>query len=457
MSEFDVDIDAYKGWTQAAQEKALERLRQAQNDRWRPFYCKNRDCDGKPHDDWLWNHARKDQRPPTDPDWMVWLLLAGRGAGKTRSAAEYVHRMTEHFHRGAVVSVTGPDFRDVLVEGESGILTISPPGKRPLWEPSKRRLTWPNGAVVTGFSAEEPDRLRGPEHQYAWVDEGAFMPLIQDVWDNLLFGLRIGAQPRVVVSTTPKPKKWLKDLMKDPRTRISRASTYANLENLSPVFAERIITKYEGTRLGRQELHAELLDDVEGALWTAEMIDADRVLQHPQLERIVVAIDPAGSSKDSADETGIVVAGKANGHYYVLADRSGHYTPNGWAQAAMSAYEEFSADAIVGETNFGGEMVQSTMRNAGYMFRFRGVHAKKSKRLRAEPIVGLYEQHKVHHVGDFVQMEGEQTEWVPDEGDSPNRLDALVYTLTDLAAGAAASAIASPHNLRLLPGGRRAG
>jgi phage terminase large subunit-like protein len=450
----DVDLHAYERWSPQAQERALESLRRAQNAKWRPFYCKNRECDGKPHDDWTWNHARKDQRPPTDPDWMLWLLMSGRGAGKTRSGAEYVHRLTDKFPRIALIAPTGPDLRDTLVEGESGILTIAPPGKRPLWEPSKKRLTFPNGCIASGFSAEEPDRLRGPEHHAAWLDEPAFYPLIEDVWDNLLFGLRLGQQPRVIATTTPKPKKWLKERLKEDSTRLSRVSTYANLENLSPVFAERIIKKYEGTRLGRQELHAELLEDVEGALWTSEMIGEDRVAQHPELERVVVAIDPAGSSKDTADETGIVVAGRANGHYYVLADRSGHYSPSGWARAAMSAYEEFSADAIVGETNYGGQMVEETLRSHGFDFRFKGVHAKKSKRLRAEPIVGLYEQHKVHHVGEFVDMEGEQTEWVPDEGDSPNRLDAVVYSLTELAMGVQQAAISSPTRLRLLEGGR---
>jgi phage terminase large subunit-like protein len=451
----DVHDDVWKRWTPAAQEKALEALRAAQANTWRPFYCRIADCDGRPHDDWLWNHARKDQRPPTDPDWLVWLLMSGRGAGKTRSGAEYVHRLTEKYPRIALIAPTGPDLRDTLVEGESGILTISPPGKRPLWEPSKKRLTFPNGAIASGFSAEEPDRLRGPEHYAAWLDEPAFYPLIEDVWDNLLFGLRLGPRPHVVCTTTPKPKPWLKSLLKDPRTRLSRVSTYANLENLSPIFAERIIGKYEGTRLGRQELHAELLEDVEGALWTAALIQEDRVAQHPDLSRIVVAIDPAGSSRDSADETGIVVAGRSNGHYYVLADRSGHYTPSGWARAAMNAYEEFSADAIVGETNYGGEMVEDTLRSQGFDFRFKGVHAKKSKRLRAEPIVGLYEQHKVHHVGEFVDLEGEQTEWVPDESDSPNRLDAVVYALTELAMGVQHAAISSPTRLRLLEGGQQ--
>lgn len=449
------EIDDYRRWSPAAQEKALARLQEVQNEKWRPFYCQNAECDGAPHDDFTWNHARKDQRPPTDLDWLVWLLLSGRGSGKTRSGTEFIHRAVRKVSRIALIAPTAPDARDVMLEGESGLLTMAPPGFRPHYEPSKRRLTWPNGAVATVFSAEEPDRLRGPEHYMAWCDEAAFYPLVQDVWDNLLFGLRLGQRPRIIVTTTPKPRAWLKELIKDPRTRISRASTYDNLANLSPVFAERIIAKYEGTRLGRQELHAELLEDVEGALWSLGMIETARIAQAPDdFDRIVVAIDPAGSSKDSADETGIIVAGKAGKDYYVLADRSGHYTPHGWASVATTAAEDYSADAIVAETNFGGEMVENTLRNAGFTFRLRTVHAKKSKRLRAEPILGLYEQGRVHHVGELVDLEGEMTEWVPDQGDSPNRLDACVYALTDLAKGAAPASIGNPAHLRLLPGGR---
>jgi phage terminase large subunit-like protein len=447
------DIHDYKRWSPAAQAEALERLRIAQTANWRQFYCKRDGCDGQPHDEWVWNHARSDQHPPRDLDWLVWLMMSGRGAGKTRSGSEWTHRVTEKVGRIALVAPTGPDGRDTMVEGESGILTIARPDRRPTWEPSKKRLTWPNGAIATVFSAEEPDRLRGPEHGAAWCDEAAFYPLINDVWDNLLFGLRIGTRPRIVVTTTPKPKPWLKALVKEPTTRLVRVSTYANLGNLSPVFAERVITKYEGTRLGRQELHAELLEDVEGALWTYDMVNEDRIAEAPELERACVAIDPAGSSKDSADETGIVVVGKRGPDYYVLADLSGHYSPNGWAQAAMHAYEQFDCDFIVGETNYGGEMVENTLRNSGFQFRFKKVHAKKAKRLRAEPIVGLYEQHKVHHVGEYPSLESEMTEWVPDVSDSPNRLDAMVYGVTYLAEGALPSSISSPTRLRAIQGG----
>jgi phage terminase large subunit-like protein len=425
-----------------------------QNDRWRPFYCYKNDCDGKPHDEFEWNHARADQRPPSDPDWVVWLLMSGRGAGKTRSGTEWVHRAVKKLPRIALVAATGADARDVMLEGESGILTIAPPGWRPIYEPSKRRLTWPNGAVATVYSGEEPDRLRGPEHYAAWLDEAAFYPLVQDVWDNLMFGLRLGEKPRVIVTTTPKPRPWLKALLADPRTRLSRSSTYANLDNLSPVFAERVIAKYEGTRLGRQELYAEILEDVEGALWSVNLIASARTEEPPDLDRIVVAVDPAGSSNKGSDETGILVVGMQRAerdHLYVLDDLSGTYSPNDWANKTMQAVRKWNADCIVAETNFGGDMVTETLRNVDNRVRIKTVRAKKAKKLRAEPVVGLYEQGRVHHVGEFVDLETQMTEWVPFDGDSPDRVDALVYACLELADRAGPASIASP--LRLVSGG----
>jgi phage terminase large subunit-like protein len=205
-----VDVEAYKRWTPAAQEKALQRVQELTAKKWRPFYCPNTACDGSPHDEWLWNHARVDQRPPTDRDWLVWLLMSGRGTGKTRTGTEFIHRATRRLPRIALVAGTSTDAREVMLEGESGILTIAPPDHRPLYEPSKKRLTWPNGAIGTIFSGEEPDRLRGPEHYLAWLDEPAHWPLIQECWDNLLFGLRLGARPRIICTTTPKARPWLK-------------------------------------------------------------------------------------------------------------------------------------------------------------------------------------------------------------------------------------------------------
>lgn len=444
----DDSLDRYRTWTAAAQEKALARLRELQNEAWRPFYCPDPGCSGKQHGEWAWSHARPDQRPPTDPDWLVWLLLSGRGSGKTRSGVEWCHRMVEVVPRLALVAPTSGDARDVMLEGESGLLRIAPPGKRPNYEPSKRRLTWPNGAVATVFSAEEPDRLRGPEHYAAWLDEACFYALVQDVWDNLMFGLRLGRTPRVVVTTTPKPRPWLKDLMADPRTRLSRASTYDNIHNLSPVFAERIIAKYEGTRLGRQELHAELLTDVEGALWTWDLVEQARVVAPPDdLERIIVAVDPAGTSKRNSDETGIVVAGIRGGVTYILADKSGKYTPHGWAVTVRNLYEDYSADAVVAETNFGADMVESTLRTSGVDARIMKVTARRSKAVRAEPVLGLYEQGKVKHCGAFPELEEQMTEWVPFSGDSPDRLDAMVYAVTSLSGRSRVGSISSPLRL----------
>jgi len=447
-----VNTDAYKSWTPQAQQKALEALKARADNEWRPFYCARPACDGRPHEEWAWNHARQDQHPPADNDWLTWLLLSGRGSGKTRTGAEYTHRMSDVTGRMAIVGATGADTRDVMIEGESGLMTIAPPGKRPRYEPSKRRLTWPSGCIGTMFSGEEPDRLRGPEHGYAWIDEPAHIALIQEVWDNLMFGLRIGRRPRVVATSTPKPRPWVKELVKDPTTRIARASTYDNLDNLAPAFADRVIKRYQGTRLGRQELHGEILEDVEGALWTWEMIEPDRVAIAPPMDRVVIGVDPAGGAKRTNDETGIIVIGRSGNDIYPLADRSGRMSPYGWAMAVDAAFEEFSADAVVAETNYGGEMVTSNLRQAGVPKRVIGVHSRRGKAIRAEPIVAVYEQHRAHHVGTFDELEEELTSWQPyEDRDSPNRLDALVHAATELLGRSQVGAIASPSQLRGRP------
>lgn len=462
MSDATLTVPSeWRRWTPAAQEKALEELRLRLRRTWRPFWCPVAGCDGQPHDDWTWNHARADQRPPTDSTWLCWLLMSGRGTGKTRTGSEYMHRATRHVPRIAVIGGTSADVRDIMVEGESGLLTIAAPDHRPHHEPSKRRLTWPNGCIGTLFSAEEPDRLRGPEHYVAWWDEPAHHAAVGEAWDNLLLGLRLGRQPRVVCTTTPRPRPWLKERVNDPMTRLARASTYDNLANLAPVFAERIISRYEGTRLGRQELHGEILEDVEGALWNWDMIEADRVAR-PALDpralveelgivRVVVAVDPAGSSRSQSDETAIIVVGRdLAGLLYVLDDRSGRYSPLGWATAANNAATDWGADAMVAETNFGGEMVGAQLRGAGYVWRLITIHAKRGKDVRAEPVVGLYEQHLVHHVGVFAELEEQLTSWVPYTGmDSPDRLDAAVYGLTVLATRPTVASVASPTQLHV--------
>jgi phage terminase large subunit-like protein len=393
--------------------------------------------------DWpFW--ARPNQLPPQG-GWRIWLLLAGRGFGKTRTGAELMRARiaARTARRLALVAPTAADARGVMIEGESGILAISPHWDRPRYEPSKRRLTWPNGAVATLYSADEPERLRGPQHDAAWCDELASWRY-PEAWDMLMFGLRVGVDPRVIVTTTPRPTKLLRTLIEDPTAVVTRGTTYENRPNLAPAFLAQIIRKYEGTRLGRQEIEAEILDDIPGGLWNRGVIEAGRARIAPPLVRIVVAIDPAATSGGAADETGIIVAGKdEDSHGWVLADLSGRYRPTEWAKTAIAAYRAHHADRIVAEVNNGGEMVESTLRVLDPNLSFAAVHASRGKITRAEPVAALYEQGRVHHLGIFPQLEDQmcnlarggfdQTERLR-AGWSPDRVDALVWALTDLLA-----------------------
>ena len=384
--------------------------------------------------------ARDNQLCPAG-DWYVWLILAGRGYGKTRTGAE-VTRVTAATLPGchiALIAETAADARDVIVEGpESGILAVSPPWFYPKYEPSKRRLTWPNGSYATTYSGDEPDQLRGPQHHFAWSDELAKWRYAQEAWDNLEFGLRLGKQPRVVVTTTPRPIPIIKTLLKDSQTHVTSGSTYENLHNLAPAFIARVVKKYEGTRLGQQELHAHVLDDNPDALWKrAAMIEKYRVTKAPTLYRIVVGVDPTATS--TGDEAGIVVAGvgecfctgRAEMHGFVLDDRSRQGSPHEWASAAVAAYHTHEADKLVAESNNGGEMVRTTIQTIEHAPSVTLIHASRGKYTRAEPVAALYEQGKVHHVGTFALLEDELCNWMPREA-SPNRLDALVWTLTEL-------------------------
>lgn len=396
-------------------------------------------------------------------DWLVWLLLGGRGGGKTRVGAEAANKIARKVPRLHLIAPTGPDLRETMVEGESGIQATAPPDFIPQWEPSKKKLTWPNGAIALGFSGEEPDRLRGPQCYWAWIDEPALMPLIggdNGVWNNMLFGLRLGRhigwKPWVCATTTPKQNKWTKEIVADPETKVAKLSTYANLDNLADTFRRTVVKRFEGTRLGRQELHGEVLPDVEGALWKGEWIryiDGDDV---PQLTRILVAIDPAGSTNKKSDETGIVVLGiDAKRVLYVLADYTGKYSPSGWATRAVQAYNEFSADALVAEYNYGGDMVREVLeKNGARDIRIITVKSRRGKAIRAEPIAALYEkgsgdnEARVYHVLTKTSgIEDELTTWVPGESDSPNRLDALVHGATELAKQIMPAEIASPSDL----------
>lgn len=300
--------------------------------------------------DWFASGAREDQKPPPG-DWRIWLLLAGRGFGKTRAGAEWLRAQAEtgRAMRVALVAPTAADARDVMIEGESGLLAIASQRNRPLYEPSKRRLTWRNGAIATAYSAEEPDRLRGPQHDAAWCDELAAWRH-DSSWDMLMMGLRLGADPRCVVTTTPKPGRLLRALVKDPGVAVTRGTTFANRDNLAPAFLAAILKRYRGTRLGRQELLAELLEDVPGALWSRDMIEQASVPVAPLLARVIVAIDPAVTSGEEADETGIIVAALgSDGHGYVLDDLSGRFAPYEWARRAVAAYRSHAADRIVAE------------------------------------------------------------------------------------------------------------
>lgn len=387
--------------------------------------------------------GRKEQHAPPG-EWQYWLLMAGRGFGKTRTGAEWVRKkIKEGFGRGALIAPTSADARDVMVEGPAGVCRVAWKHDRdingnsvgiPRYEPSKRRVTWENGATVTLFSAEEPDRLRGPQHDFLWGDEVAAWnngdP--QDAWDMAMFGLRLGRNPQAIVTTTPRPVPLLRELLRDPMCVVTRGTTQDNADNLAKTFVSKIIAKYEGTRLGRQELDGELIEEVEGALWNRLMIRrAERV---PDMKRIVVAIDPATSSHSKSALTGIIVAGVGvDDHGYVLEDLSGRYSPDAWARTAIDAFDRWKADRIIGEGNQGGEMVSHTIQTIRPHAPIKIVHASRGKIARAEPVAALYEQAKIYHAGVFQELEDQLCTWEPLSGKaSPDRLDANAWAFTEL-------------------------
>ena len=344
--------------------------------------------------------------------------MAGRGFGKTRVLAEQanVWASSGRYKRIAIVAATAADCRDVVVEGESGILATAPAWCRPEYQATRRQLQWPNGCIGTTYSAEEPERLRGPQHDAAICDELATWSR-PEAWDQLMFGLRLGRHPRIVVATTPRPTKLLRQLLsrEGKDLVVTRGTSYENRENLAPGFVQSIVSKYENTRLGRQELNAELLEDTPGALWTLDVIDRSRRAEAPDLARVVVAIDPAVSSREGSDETGIIVAGRdERGHGWVLADLSGRYQPAEWARIAVEAYRRHGADRIVAEVNQGGDLVEATIRTIDENVSFASVHASRGKFVRAEPVAALYEQSKIHHVGAFPLLEDQMASFVPD-------------------------------------------
>ena len=331
--------------------------------------------------------------------------------------------------RGAIVGATAADVRDICVEGESGLHTLYPELN---YEPSKRRITWPNGAQASLFSADEPDRLRGPQFHWGVCDEVASWRKPEAALAMLMLGLRLGTDPRCAIATTPRPIKAILDLLASRTTFVTRGTTYENRANLAPAFFEQIITRYEGTRLGRQEINAEILSDVQGAIWKRSLLDDLRVSAVPELTRIVVAVDPSTTSGEEADEAGIVAAGLgADGHGYVLEDASLRGTPNEWATAGVAVYNKWRANTLVAESNQGGEMVSLTFGTIKGAPHVKLIHASHGKVARAEPVHALYEQKRAHHVGFFPELEDEYCNWIPGSK-SPNRLDAAVYALTEL-------------------------
>lgn len=382
--------------------------------------------------------ARPEQKTPEDDAWHIWLILAGRGWGKTRTGAEDIaaFALWNGGVRIAIVAPTFADARDVCVEGESGLLSVLPRDSVQSWRRSMGDLRLTNGSRIKLFSADRPDRLRGPQHHRAWCDELAAWPN-RDAFDQLRFGMRLGKTPQIVVTTTPRNTPLIRELLKQKNNGIfvTHGKTLDNRDNLPPRVLDQLIERYGGTRIGRQELDAELLDDTEGALWTRQTIDANRVLHAPELARIVVAIDPAMSSNAGSDETGIVAVGRDKDNIiYVLADWSCRDKPDAWAKRAVTLYEERRAHVIVAEVNAGGEMVERILRQSDARVAFKAVHASRNKVERALPIAALYEQGKVKHVGSLPKLEDQMCRFTMNgfaEG-SPDRVDALVWAVTEL-------------------------
>jgi phage terminase large subunit-like protein len=384
--------------------------------------------------DWEGVWARDNQKEPLG-GWVYWLILAGRGWGKSATGSYWIRkRVANGARRLAVIGPTAADVRDIMVEGPSGILESFPPQLKPYYEPSKRRITFDNGAIAITYSGDEPDRLRGANIDSAWVDELSSCRYAQDVMDMLSLGLRIGEDPRCIITTTPKPIKPIKELLKQKNVHLTRGSTYENRDNLSPVFFDSIISRFENTRLGRQELYAEILDDAPGALWSREQLEQNRVSEMPDLKRIVVGVDPAITSKKDSDETGIVVAGLGtDNHFYVLDDKSCIKSPHGWGKEVVATYNKWKADRVVGEVNQGGDMVKAILNTISPFISFRAVHATRGKKLRAEPIASLYEQNRIKHVGYFGSLEDQMCSWEPGvTTDSPDRIDSLCLAIFEL-------------------------
>ncbi|MCF6195713.1 MAG: terminase family protein [Emcibacter sp.] len=402
------------------------------------------ECDALNYDWSFW--ARKNQLPP-DGDWFCWLILAGRGFGKTRTAVEWIRGLVEGDSpnmapkgapaRIALVADTMLDGKLTMIEGESGLLAVSPKDFRPTFNSSNKKLTWPNGVQAFLYSAETPDQLRGPQHHVAWADELAKWRYVEETWSNLLLGLRLGKMPRVLATTTPRNIPLLKKLVDDGATCLVRGSTYDNASNLPQSFFDQVVGQYEGTRIGRQEIYGEILGDVPGALWTRDQLEQIRITRTPDFERIIVAVDPPVTSGAKADTCGILVAARdGKGRAYILKDASVQgLSPHGWAKAALGVYHEYEADRLVAEVNNGGELVENLLRQIDPDVSYRAVRASRGKILRAEPVAALYEQGRVLHPGFLPELEDQMCALTGDGlagGKSPDRVDALVWAVTEL-------------------------
>jgi phage terminase large subunit-like protein len=394
----------------------------------------------------LWQFfSHPHQRPPEfaqgGAPWTTWLILGGRGAGKTRAGAEWVRAQARVAGaRIALVGETLHDAREVMVEGVSGLLGVHEDRARPEWIPTRGRLEWPSGAVAECFSAEDPDSLRGPQFSAAWCDELAKWRHAEATFDMLQFGLRLGTRPRQVITTTPRPIRLLKKIMADPATALTRAGTAANAYHLSPAFLKTIVARYRGTRLGRQEIDGEVIEERPDALWSRASLEACRLTAAPACSRIVVAVDPPASATRQSAACGLIAAGLGGDFIYVLADETARgLSPAGWARKAIALWRRYEADCLIVEVNQGGDMVRQVIRDEDASVPVTPVRAHRGKYLRAEPVAALYEQGRVKHCGGFSELEDEMCDFGPDglsSGRSPDRLDALVWAVTALTYGA---------------------
>ncbi len=427
------------------------------------WFCGNRECNGREHGIYDYPHARGDQYPPLG-SWLTWLLRGGRGSGKTRTGSEYSRYISKKIPYLLFIGPTADAIRGVMIEGPSGLIkACEDAGEAYHYEPSKKRFTFASGARASLYSAEEPQRIRGGNFGFLWGDEPAHWDDPAEAWRQAMLTLRIGRRPHALATTTPLPNDFMRDLIAKPNTIAVGVSTYENLHNLAPNVAQEILSQYKGTFFERQEIYGEMIDDREGALWSSEQFRDDDFYFDwndvaGSMDRIVVGIDPAGSQNKRSDLTGIVVGGKRGNVLYAIDDLSGKYSPSGWAQKAIHAYETYKADAIVVERNYGGDMCRATLKAEGFTGRIIEARATDGKRVRAEPISARYEQHLARHrrrtpTAGVAKLESEMVSWIPGEGHSPNRVDAWVWASTSLTRGGGVASLGNPGSTALRAGG----